>query len=385
MTNTKELAKRHRTNEVCVLSDGQRVKFSLQKRERDPVYRACFSGPDGKRKERTTKEKNRKRAFDAATAIIRDEFAPKIVGYRPTWEEAIEKMKRHMEAANLRPTTIRRYEDALTPFRNWADVESPADVTPETAEQYKIFRIDSGKSVATVESDLNNLRVIYRKWWIKTIRLLTSNPFDSVEPPKKEKWKPRVLSDDEQKAFLDWLVQRWDNWRLPILFLEVKARIGARITELASATPDSLRDGRIYFTAETTKGRKQRGCKLPEALYDELKGVAVEKFIFGNFSKELKAIHLRRNWPQSANLVRPFTPARLVRWLQKQPKLFQEETGCQPFKLHNFRGTAMSRARRAGASYDDASIAFGCQPETMRKHYVAEEEEAIADAVMDLI
>jgi hypothetical protein len=55
------------------------------------------------------------------------------------------------------------------------------------------------------------------------------------------------------------------------------------------------------------------------------------------------------------------------------------------FKLHNFRGTAMSRAMEAGANYNDASIAFGCHPETMRKNYLKFEETAISDAAMDRI
>ena len=35
----------------------------------------------------------------------------------------------------------------------------------------------------------------------------------------------------------------------------------------------------------------------------------------------------------------------------------------EQFKLHNFRGTAMSKARMAGISYDDDAVAFGCHPE----------------------
>jgi hypothetical protein len=73
-----------------------------------------------------------------------------------------------------------------------------------------------------------------------------------------------------------------------------------------------------------------------------------------------------------------------VNWLQDQKTLYQEKSGCEPFKLHNFRGTAMNRARRAGITDDDASIALGRHPKTMRRHYVAE-EEAIADAVMERI
>jgi hypothetical protein len=43
----------------------------------------------------------------------------------------------------------------------------------------------------------------------------------------------------------------------------------------------------------------------------------------------------------------------------------------------------MSKARTLGIPYDDAATAFGCNPETMRKHYVAVDEQAISDSVFD--
>jgi predicted phage-related endonuclease len=41
----------------------------------------------------------------------------------------------------------------------------------------------------------------------------------------------------------------------------------------------------------------------------------------------------------------------------------------------------MSRARQAGIGESDAAIAFGCNPSTMREHYLALDETAIADEV----
>jgi hypothetical protein len=63
----------------------------------------------------------------------------------------------------------------------------------------------------------------------------------------------------------------------------------------------------------------------------------------------------------------------------------KERPDIARFKLHNFRGTAMSRAKEAGVSYDEASIAFGGHPETMRRHEVKLDETAISDDVMDRI
>lgn len=46
-------------SQVCVLDNGLRVRFSLKKRDRDPYYLASFKGPDGVRKELSTKEENK--------------------------------------------------------------------------------------------------------------------------------------------------------------------------------------------------------------------------------------------------------------------------------------------------------------------------------------
>lgn len=50
------------------------------------------------------------------------------------------------------------------------------------------------------------------------------------------------------------------------------------------------------------------------------------------------------------------------------------------FKLHNLRGTAMS-----GIHFEDAAVAFGCNPDTMRKHYLELDEVAVTDRVMEAI
>ena len=85
-------------------------------------------------------------------------------------------------------------------------------------------------------------------------------------------------------------------------------------------------------------------------------------------------------------MVRSFTPYRLVNWLEDQVvEYLKAHPKVKKFKLHNFRGTAMSRARMAGVSYDDAAVAFGCNPQTMRQHYIALDEVEISDRVMEKI
>ena len=45
----------------------------------------------------------------------------------------------------------------------------------------------------------------------------------------------------------------------------------------------------------------------------------------------------------------------------------------------------MSRARKASIPIDDAAVAFGCNPETMRRHYIAIDETEVSDSVMAAI
>ena len=251
------------------------------------------------------------------------------------------------------------------------------------SEQFKIERM---KDVLprTVKNNVKNLSIVYGCWWCGHCRILDSNPFAEVTPPKEDKQPPRIIAEDERQAFFTWLDKRW-KWRLPVLFLDVKARIGCRIDELAATRTENLRDGRICFPGDATKGRKGRACLLPRGLFSALQTEAGATFVFEAFSDQLRAIHRARGNHHHAKAVKDFSPARLVGWLQEQKSLYIQETEAEDFHLHNFRRTAMSRARMAGASESDAAIAFGCTPDTMRQHYLVLDEEKIADSVFERI
>lgn len=374
-----------KTAETCELPDRRLIPYYLKKRGRDKYYFACFKGPDGRRVERSTREPtNQRRAKASAVNIIRDAYDSKPTFQAPSWDEAESKMLEHMKAENLRPDSIQQYQLAVKVLRDTLpNTEGPCDVTPALAEQFKIERM---KKVLprTVRNNVNNLSIVYGCWWRDHCKILDSNPFADVTPPREDKDPPRIIAEDEQHNFFSWLEHRW-NWRLPLLFLEVKAQIGCRIGELAAARSENLRDGRIYFTSETTKGRKARACLLPKKLFAALRGEAGPTFVFEAFPDQLRSIHRRRGNHHHVKAVKNFSPKRVVGWLQDQLSIYFEKTGAKKFKLHNFRGTAMSRARMAGIGESDAAIAFGCTPGTMREHYLNLDEEAIADAVFERI
>ena len=252
------------------------------------------------------------------------------------------------------------------------------------AEQFKVERLEQGRKPRTVENDIGNLNIVYGHWLRHTLKVIDTNPFADVEPPRYDKATPRYIEGKEQEALFKWITNRW-GWRLPILFLETKAAIGCRIGELSAALTCNLKNGRLYFTADTTKGRESRACLLPADLYQELQAQAGPTYVFERFSEELKAIYRAKGNRYAANAVKDFAPKRLKRWIQDAAKAYFDTTKAPHFKLHNFRGTAMSKARLAGVSYDDAAVAFDCDPRVMQQHYAAFDKASVADRVFGQI
>ena len=381
-------------SEVCVLDDGRRVRFSLKMRGRDPYYLASFRGPDGQRKERSTREANKKRAIDAAVVLVKEAYSPQVEApANPSWDEAIGAMARQMGADNLRPKTIEQYVIVLRTLRRcFPEAHGPGEITAAMATRFKAMRLKEGRwgrpvSIRTLRGNLDNLNIVYNKWLIGECRLLAENPFAEVGVPKADRPSPRLLLPQEVQDFFDWMSGRWDGWRLPILFLETKRLVGCRITELASAATADLREGRLVLPADVTKGRKERGMRLPGPLFEELRSAAGPRFVWEAFPEQLRRAYLDRGRDRWAGRVQPeFRPERLKKWLEREMRAYRRRNpGARRFKLHNRRGDAMSRAKAAGISYEDAAVAFGCNPETMRKHYVALDELAVSDRVMQAI
>jgi hypothetical protein len=193
---------------------------------------------------------------------------------------------------------------------------------------------------------VNRLKIIYKKWLIESRKLLDANPFAQVREPKTDKIEPRLVTDSEVKHFLD---------PLPI-------------AELASLPRQQFYEGHVVVDADTAKDRKTRRCKLPDALYHEVVGIAGRYWVWESFTDELADLHRRRGRQDHAASIHGFRPAQMVAWIEdQQQQCFDANPSIKRFKLHNLRGRTMSRAKELGVSCDQAAIAFGRHSETMRR------------------
>jgi hypothetical protein len=186
-------------SEVCELTDGRRIRYFLKKRKGRPCYFACFVGRDNKRHESSTNEGNLKRAQESANSIIREAYATKIAFI--AWDDAMTLATRHMKANNLRGTTIQQYELAVKTLRKaFPQSEGPSHITSAMAEQFKVARLEQGRKPRTVENDIGNLNIVYGHWFRHTLKVVETNPFADVEPPRYDKPVPRYIQGKEQEA-----------------------------------------------------------------------------------------------------------------------------------------------------------------------------------------
>jgi integrase len=370
---------------LCLLADGRRVKFGLKRRDRDPYWLVRFRGPGRKALERSTKEQNKNRAADAACVIIREVYEPAPEDTPSvTWQQAKDALRRHLEASGLRAATVKRYLSNLNVLAEmFPETRGPSDIRRGHGADFKLRR-SAQVDPETLHSNINQLRFTWRKWLGKECKLVTANPWAEVELPKLDKKKPRVVTDAQKRAFVGWLQDNFPGWRLPCLFIETKAYLGCRISELAALVPAQLQAGRVCFVSDVSKGRKSRECKVPPELFEELRAGAGPQYVFERFSEELRALYHARGLKHVAAKMKPFKPRYLSKWMQERLIDFRNLHADVPyFKLHGLRATAISEVRQT-VSAEKAAVFFGVSPRVMAQHYEALDEVAIADEVAEV-
>jgi hypothetical protein len=313
-----------------------------------------------------------------------------------TWEDCRAALSRAMEADSLRPSYV---SDALITFDGlralFPAAGSPSEITADIANEYKRQRAERGLSPWSIKGDLATLKAVFGKWLGRECGLLTENPFVNVKAPKCDEPDIRIVTAAETGDLFAWLATRWNNWRLPTVYLEVAALVGWRATEIASMREDDiLADGFIRVGAESSKTRRHKFGWLPAVLHADLAACSADKWAFGRFSDDLRQRLILKRRPHHAAKVRDFAPARLVGWLQDELQRFHESRQAEEdqeaeeqgreaetiptFTLHDFRRTAITGLQMAGVSEKEASVQVGCTPEVMRRHYERLDGMAIA-------
>jgi site-specific recombinase XerD len=377
------------------LTNGKVVGFKVRPSREDNIYFVFFNGPDGRRRERSTGCTTIEKARTAAREIIDREYAaphpdaPKLV----TWDEAEAKLKARMTASGLRDDTVDYYVRVLSYLKKFCtEAAGPAQVTPARAQDWADHyttakgRGDKVRSGHTSASVIGAVKAVYSEWFLtqmKAQKIVTTNPFTDVEPPKTDKPEIHIATDETLAEFDGWLADRFGEWNLPRLFVAVKELTGCRVRDVCSLRSEQLRDGRLHFPADLTKGRTARAVPLPEDLFAAVNAIKGPVHLWQTYPAGLKGALEKKGWP-THQLKPDFSPARMVRWIMTVFADFNAAHSDAPkLKSHQLRKRAFTASWEAGIDPRHAAIAIGCNVDTMMKHYVKLDEQAITDEVFE--
>ena len=163
--------------EVCVLADGRRVKFSLKRRDRDPYFLVCFEGPDGKRKDAHVRARVTSVVrSDSAVIIIRNEYDPHAVVSEPLLGRGHRLDGRAHEGREPGPNSISTYETVLNTLGDLAEFVRAGVDHPGDGRAVQAGPSQNLQAVYTVRGDINELSIIFGKWFVETLKLLSANP-----------------------------------------------------------------------------------------------------------------------------------------------------------------------------------------------------------------
>lgn len=370
------------------LRSGERVRYTLSQRSDSPLYFVHYVGPGDKRRERSTDATKKPEAMEAACRIIQEDYEPAVkpeVTGGVGWEAARAKLTEAMQADGKRPATIKGYMETLTKLTAmFPALRGPGDVSEHTAEAFKVGygsgkkATDEARKKKSLDSRIRTLKAVFG-WFVK-LRLCAFNPFEKVEQPELDRHEVKYVKEADIAAFFEWLEKRYPGWAMPRLFFSAKAVTGCRLEDICGLESKQLRDGRIVFTADTTKNRSERHAILPDDLYAELLAYRGPSYVWERYPAELKEANKKLGVPTHRQNLE-FAPRRLYQWVVQIMQVYQEESGTH-LSSHDFRKAAFTRAAEDDIHPKRAAVAFDVTAETMMRYYTATEMKQTADDVL---
>jgi len=381
--------------------NGQLVGYNVKLFGNEATYCVFFRTPDGRRVRRDTNKPRMASAVEAARIIIEREYAPAVnKPDKVSWDEAVERLKGRLATSGNRPSTLGYYLKLIRLVRKLYPNTDPCDISSTGAARWRDWMMSTpGRrkklpSAHYVSGLMGGLSALWQKWFMDDLNIVTGNPWQDVEPPRTDKLPVKYATDEMIEHFYGWITERFGSWEFPKLFLSTKAYTGCRLMDLCSLKAGRLRDGELIFSADVTKGRKERAVPLPENLYASLDAFRGKTWLWENYLPGLKAIIEKKEYVQTVSrkgrtfsrkqkcpthqMNMEFAPQRLYYWIET---LFADYRKAYPDRptltSHMFRKRAFTLAWQAGIDMRQASIAYGCNVDTLMRHYVQLDEQAV--------
>jgi integrase len=234
------------------------------------------------------------------------------------------------------------------------------------------------RTTKSLDSRIRTLKAVFG--WFVSLRLLEANPFENVAAPELDRHEVKYVREGDVSAFFAWMEDRFPDWPMPRLFFSVKAVTACRLEDICQLRSTQLQDGRLVFTADTTKNRSERYAILPVDLYAQLDAYKGQTFLWERYPPELIAVNRKKGYPTHRQNSE-FSPRRLYQWITQIMGDYQRQTG-RDLSSHDFRKAAFTRAAEEDIHPKRAAVAFDVTAETMLRYYTATDKKRTSDDVL---
>lgn len=373
---------------------------SVWKHPNSPFWTACFTDLDGRRKKRSTKETNRRKAEKLAEQF--EEAARK----RRTFSQVrsvLQDLHREITGEELKSVTVREH------VQNWLaekkDETKPAtmhfyeasttkflDFLGERADQ-EISLVTRGDLIgyrkalaATLSSTSTNHHIKCARMMFKMARrdaLIAENPAEFVERVKKKGgYERRPFTEEEIRRVL---AKADEEWRSMVLFA---LYTGQRLSDVAAFTWAQVDLEKAEIRFETAKTGRRMIIPVAAPLLANLKSMRGKDKTAGPIHPRAAAT-LNKNYKTStlsnqfANLLAAAGLRAKVSHTKEKDGRTGAKTGAQ-LSFHSLRHTAVTLLKEAGVPHAVVQELIGHDSEQMSEHYTHVGSDALKKAASAL-
>lgn len=365
---------------------------SLRKKPRSPYFYACFLDHSGRKRQRSTKERNRKRAQKIADAFeqagrthrtavqirrvltalhleLAGDTLPSVTveSYARRWLES-----RRSEVA---PRSFDSYQDQLTIWLRWLGDRRSAALESITRQEVVAYRDTRAAqtSAATANNGMRLLRMIFKA--ARRDGLVADDPSENVPSVRERRREGRTFSAEDIRAVMSVATPEWASM---ILF---GALSGLRLSDIASLTWANLdteagvirlrvRKTSQLLTIPLAPGLKAHIASLPSSddpgapLHPRAASVLARHGRTGPLSREFRSLL------ENAGLREPADSAGA-----KAPR------SCLELRFHDLRATFVTCLHEAGVAPEICRALSGHSSAEVHRKYARFDAAALADAV----
>lgn len=380
---------RHWQHGTKVGSGDNAIPVGYSAKPRNGFLNVVFNGPTGERVQKATTCKKSDQNFHVEAArLIAKAYATAYPDVkRVTWQEATDAITASREA------TVIAYRKAVAQLLETLDAEkikpnNPSEITPELANRFARLWLQGtytrsnasdakryARKPTTLNFYLRQLSAVWAKQFIP-VGFAKSNPWEAVAMAETDKAaKPEPTANAMQTLF-EYVQTRYPEWKALHALIELKALSACRLRDVCLLESDQVKDGRVTWRAEQTKQREGRTVKLPAELFDTLREVAGETYLWQGIIDGLGK-HRRKQTHKNDK-----TQAERV--YNIVGNVFREFSDANPehaMSSHALRRWGITEAVKVTQSIDAAAFAIGITPACAKAHYLNSQRAFNADDV----